>query len=268
MKRFISSAGMTAIVLSLLAFAWLKDLAAQGKERVKTEVAGLRIVKKPYKGAQSLRAFNWFAGTTVSILLVSDQPGLINLDVKKSSLTRFADDKGTDLLKKPKFGGFFGSFPKLSEDRKACVLEIKSSELPSKGAKTILVKGSAALTYATGKITKKTEKIGVAQGSSFQVGDLKFKLTKVGKPQWGRDYQMAVTLETNQDIKSVAAYRFLDSKGKEIKSHRSTWMSSFGKSSLTFNLKRKVAVFTMELDMWQGMKSVSVPFELSVSVGL
>ena len=60
---------------------------------------GVRIAKPPPGGDDALRAFNYFPGTTVALIVTDPEGGLVVFDSDTSRLKSFVDDKGKDLAK-------------------------------------------------------------------------------------------------------------------------------------------------------------------------
>jgi len=241
------------------------------------EVRGLRIVGKGYgktKYGAELHPLNWSPGTAVAVLVKRPGGGLIELDRKASKLTKFADDKGTDLLNANKSSrsathGF--ARDNISADGKACMIELMCAGVPAKGAKTVVASGTMIFKFATKKKTFTHKNIALKAGSTIKAGAITFKITKAGKPQWG-DAALEITLNTNTDISKIAAIRFLDAAGKEIPSKEaggSTMrMGKLVTVEKSFTLKKKVAVATVAIDYWMDMKTLKVPFNIKATIGL
>ena len=234
-------------------------------------IRGIRIAAEPYKNDDMLRPFNQ-TGTAISIEIVYPPGGLIEMDEEESELKRLIDDRDTDLLASK--GRFqrpgFGSFPKLSDDTRAAVIEISSPGRPASGAKSITTSGTLVFKAATTKKTFKQENVTLSVGESIEAGPIKFKINAVSKPDWG-DEPLQVTLETNRDISELAEIRFTNDAGELIKSRQasSSRMGGLGMVRIKhdYALAEKVDKVTIEMDYWTDMHDVVVPFELSTSVG-
>ena len=114
-------------------------------------------------------------------------------------------------------------------------------------------------------------KAALKPGTELKAGPIGFKVTKVGKPNWG-DAPLQVTFEAKQDISALAEVRFLDDAGAQIKSSGGGTMStsSFGSVNVqtSYNLAKKVDVATVEFDVWTDMHVATVPFAVTASVGV
>jgi hypothetical protein len=244
--------------------------------KTKAEVVGIHVTKTPYKEDKDLWVGSGSgAGVRIDLIVTSDEGGIIRLDDKKSKITRLADDKGTDLLKKPAgseegFSGFgpIGPFAKVSKDAKACLLNVDGKSVPAAGARSIQLEGTIVLTVGKGKETAK-ENVEFRKGAAFKTGGVAFKIDSVGKPDFG-DAAMQLTLSTKEGSK-VAHVRFLDAGGKEIDAKPAGSSSmSFGDDtsySWNYDFKQEVKAAAIEVTLWKGVANLDVPLKVSVSVG-
>lgn len=270
--------------LALLAAAVLCT-SALGADKPQTDAItvtpqGLRIVKPAVDAAQNnnseLRPFNWFSGTSVSLLISAPKGGLIAVKTDDSAVTAFTDNQKTDLAKpavKPQFGNDgakFGGFPKISDDGKHCLIELEAPGLPAAGATQLLAKGHITVMTATVKKDFTAAKVALKKGTVIKAGAIALTIGKVGKPQWG---QMAweVELKADQKLDNIAKIAFLDGTGKEIESKRAGGSSmSFGTHvSITqdYQLKTKAEVADIVITYWMDAKTVKVPMDLKMGVG-
>lgn len=244
------------------------------------EARGIRIVGAG-EGADFqdyVRPFNWGEGTSVALLVRRAEGGIIDIDRDDSTVTRFEDSTGTDLLKKPKQRSTkmmftsqsgFGSMPDIKKDGTAAMLELSGPGLPAKEATELKVQGTVSLVCAN---TKKrfTQELELKVGSKVTVGPVPLEITKVGKPDWG-DAAMAVTFKATQKLDGIAGISF-SSQGQKIETKDGgyTSMQSFNiiKVEKTINFPRKVVAATIEIEAWQDMKHLEVPFNLTVGLGL
>lgn len=250
-----------------------------GETGVTVEAQGLRIVKPPVGGDQKLRAFNWFPGTCISLLITSPQGGLLDIDRNASALTAFTDDKGKDLTKpedeKQRFHrkAEFATSPTISEDGKACITEVKAPGVPTKGASLMTVTGKLTLVTATEKQEFTAEGVALKAGSEIKAGAIPFTIKEAAEPKWGsKDYPWSVTLVAKKDLTSIADIAFYDAAGKKVESSRgSSSRMSFGSNvtiTQTYRLKAKLDTAKVVVTYWTDLKKVEVPVNLKVGVGL
>ncbi|RMF70882.1 MAG: hypothetical protein D6744_18795 [Planctomycetota bacterium] len=236
------------------------------------EVVGLRIVAAPPKDHDDLRAFNQTPGTTIALLLRQPAGGLIAIETDDSRLEAFRDDTGGDLLTgDDSYFGPFGSFPDVSDDQTLALFELSGPGMPAANAKTVTAKGVLKVKQATKSAKARTENVVLAPETKFEVGDYAFVITEVGESEWS-DAKLSLTLKTKQDINAVRAMRFFDADGAEIKADVEGSSSMRFGSNVTFEvsygLAKKVANATIEIDVWQDLKTIDLPFEVSAGVGL
>jgi hypothetical protein len=261
----------TSAALGILLFALATP---QGKGRV--EVVGVHITKTPYKEDKDL----WVgtgsgSGVRLDVLATSDEGGIIKLDDKKSKISKLADDKGTDLLKKPAgsddgFSGFgpIGPFAKVSKDGKACLLSVDGKSVPVAGAKSIQLEGTIVLIVGKGKEAAK-ENVELRKGATFKAGGIGFKIDAAGKPDFG-DAAMQIQLST-KDGSKVASVRFLDAGGKEIEAKPAgSSAMTFGDDTSTswnYDFKQEIKAATIEVTLWKGVAGLEIPVKAAISVG-
>ena len=246
----------------------------QGKGKV--EVVGMHITKTAYKEDKELWAGSGpGTGVRLDLLATSDEGGIIKLDDKKSKISKLADDKGTDLLKKPAgaddgFSGFgpIGPFAKVSKDGKACLLSVEGKSVPAAGAKSLQLEGTIVVIVGKGKEAAK-ENVEFRKGATFKLAAIGFKIDSVGKPDFG-DAAMQIQLSTKEGSK-VASVRFLDAGGKEIdaKPAGSSAMTFGDDTSYSWNydFKQEIKAATIEVTLWKGVASLDIPVKAAVSVG-
>ena len=244
--------------------------------QVKVEVVGLHVNKAPYKDDKELAPnMEPAPGTKVNVLVSVGAGGIIKLDDHKSKLSKFSDDKGADLLaaKPPKesfFNSPIGSFPKITKDQKACLVELQAMACPSAGSKSLDIEATLSLAVGDEQEVVKHEKVQAKKDATFKAGGIDFKITDAGKNTFGDD-PMKISLESKDGLK-VAKIRFLDGAGKEIDSHQgSSGSMSFGgmtSYSWDYTLKQMAASVTIEVTLWKKVSVVDVPVNLTVSLGL
>jgi hypothetical protein len=241
---------------------------------VKVEIGGLRIVA-PSKD-ERLRAFNWTPGVAVALLFKTERLGIIGLDRDASTVTKFADDKGGDLLRKneeEKFGrkAGFGFFPNISADGKMCLGELEAGNVPTKGATQLTVEGTAVLTCASTKKEFENKDVALKPGSKIAAEKLELTVTKAGKSEWG-DKKFEVTFHGKQKLDTVAEIQFFKADGTQIKSNQNGKSEGGGMGSwsvdVTFALAEAVDVATIKILIWADMQKKKVPFAVTVDVGL
>lgn len=250
----------------------LPTMWAENSVPAQVSVKGLRLVDKPYNGEDSMRPFNWFAGTAMAVQVDVPAGGLIELD-RASELSAMTDDKGTNLIDRAEGRGItggIGGLPMISSDGRAALIEITGPGTPAAGAKFIRAKGTLVFKQATTKTTFK-DVVVLQKRSTADSGPIPLTITKVGKPEWGSE-PLGVTFRANQDTSAIADIRFFDVKGSpiEVRQAGTTRMGTPERMTvdISFALTRKVDVVNMEIDYWKDLRQLVVPFDIRASVGL
>jgi hypothetical protein len=247
-------------------------VAAEPAAAPAVRVVGLRVSEEVKLGERAEHAISGMTATGVSLLVEVKDASLVQILPDQCAVKKFADDKGTDLLAaKPKFGGFVGTFPKYSPDRKSCLVEVQSDALPARGAKTLTLEGTLAFSAAQGVETVKAGSVKLAKGTTFKAGDLAFTVEATGKPQWGDD-PLEVTLQIAAAVDPVSKIRFLDASGQEIPAMRTGSMSmrGFGAGTIswTYAFKKASDAAVVEVTLWKGLREMGVPVKLEFGVGM
>ena len=202
---------------------------------------------------------------SVALYVTSSGKKIVSVDSSKSKLTTLSDDQGTKLK------GEMGHFPRLAKDGSAAFLELHGEDPVSPKAQFVIAKGELKIAMASKTNAVRSKVVAARKGSKLELAEkFVFEITKAGKPDWGDD-PFAVTLSIKRDIPEVASVRFFDADGKQIES--STGGSSrsgfLGRVKVTreFKLKRKADKISVEIDLWEDLENVVVPFDVKIGVG-
>ncbi|MCB9850574.1 MAG: hypothetical protein H6817_07700 [Phycisphaerales bacterium] len=257
----------------LVSVAGVSQAWAADESNAKVEACGLRVVGKGYgSDNDALRAFNWYDGVSVALLVTAPDGGLIEFDRDASEVKALTDDKGTNLLVQSgySFPGFTGS-NEVSPDGKALLVEVNGGGVPAKGATSIKAKGTIAISGGSKQQAFKSEKVAVKEDATIKAGEVSFKITGVGEPDWG-DMPQRIDIETTDKTDAIAGIKFLDAAGAEIESSRSSSMTmQMGDTrqvTYSYNLSKKVEEVTVEITYWTDLRKLVVPFDVTVQVGL
>ena len=238
------------------------------------EVRGLRIVGDGY---DKLRPFNWSSGTTVVLLARAEAGNIIDFDDDNSEIKIARDDRGTDLLKSSgkdiNSRPDFGSFPKVSSDRKACLIELKLPRNPAPGAVKLECAGTLVFSRASKNESFKKKDVTLKKDTAIAAGPFSLVISEVKRPDYqAKKYPLAVTFKAQKEFDTLEGVAFYDEAGREIE-------SSFGGSSesrfmgsvtatRTYKLTKKVEKATIVFTCWKDWKKVPVPFSVTTSLGL
>lgn len=233
------------------------------------EVVGLQIIRKAYGADENNKVvpFNTFnAGLEIALGFTIKEGGIISIDEDASVLTKFTDDKGTDLVIKEFGRKGFGPFPKKSDDGKYGLLSVATTKVPAATATKVMASGKIALTTASTKKTERTKVIELKKGTTFTLGKTNFKINKAAAQGDGTE----VELETTDDLTALAEVRFIGSGNAKLEADKggSGSMSFGGKktSTIDYRIKGATASVIIEGDVWQDAKQVELPFDLTVTL--
>lgn len=264
---------LTPLVVSVLSLGLAASVALA---KPVVEARGIRIVGDGYGDDGSLRPFNWSEGTSVALLLTRPEGGLIEVERDQSAIKEFLDDKGKDLLKSEEQNSFSSSgiemMPSISSDGTGCLFEVKAPGKPTKGANSLKIGGEVAVRVATKTEEIKAPKVALKIGEKFAVGPVTFEVTSIGKPQWGDEYNFALSLQTTDDVGALKELTFTDAKGVPVKASRmgtSSW-GGFDKTTVTweYHLKDPGDQVAISAQRWTDMQLVKIPFTLQAGLGL
>ena len=250
--------------------------AGAGKD-FRTEVRGLRVVGEVYDQDQSLRPFSWSSGTTVVLLVLAGTENIIAFDDDKSEIKLARDDKGTDLLKSSGRGmnsrADFGSFPNISSDRKACMIDLEFPNNPAPGAVKLECAGTIVFSCASEKESFEKKDVALKEKTKITAGPLSLVISEVGAPEYQADeYPLSVTFQASKRFDTLEKVTFYDEAGQEIETSSGGSMESSFMGSLTasetYNLTEKVDKATIVFTFWKDWKEVRVPFSVTTTIGL
>jgi hypothetical protein len=267
----------TMLCCGLVGILCAPRLAISGEDNaLRVEAAGLRIVAP--QPDDYVQAFESASGTTVALLVKSSAGGIVKFDEKNCAISKFTDEKGNDLLAKPKQESTrttptvgFSNFPRISADGKVCCVEISGPSVPAKGSSLIKLEGVVTVLSATAKKEFVQKDVAIQNGTKVVAGALEFTLQKVAAT--GRkDEPLTLSLSTFRQPDELAEIRFYRADGTEIKARKSSTslMAIMGATTVEwfYELSEKVDTATIKFFVWSDLQKTKVPFSLDVNVGL
>ena len=232
------------------------------------DVCGLKVI-----GSNTLDT-TFSPGVTVSLRVTSANGGLVQFDSKGSSLTKFSDEKGHDLLTKvdaERGNTGFDNHPKISADGKCCEVDIQTPNMPAKGSTNINIAGVVSMLVASRIKEQIQNKIPLVNGSKLALQNVDLTIDKVGKPELS-DAPFGLTMRSNSELDQIADIRFFKGDGSEIKSKRTSTSRTELLSARTiewdYSLAEKVETATIKVYIWTDAQKKRIPFELKVGAGL
>jgi hypothetical protein len=255
MNRFLSTAALAAMAASVS--------AAPPAAGPKVSVAGVRVVGIGYgEEGREAQAFNESSGVGLALVVQgAGQSGIIAFDDDASSLDELTDSTGKNLLDEASIW----PFPKLTKDGKAVIVEMKARGVPAPGATEIQAKGKLALTTATGSKPVKVPNVALANDKTFKLGTGVVTLSEVEATEG----QTSVTFKGSlQVFAAIRGMKFLDAKGQPIEASSAGSGRMNDVAMASYRLSTAAKAVTIEIDQWEGVKPVVVPFDVKAGLSL
>jgi hypothetical protein len=243
---------------------------AGGKSQV--TIAGLSVAR-PREGDKFGRsmAFGMNAGTHVSVVIHMGGRNILDVDNDASKLRKFADDKGTVLVKPGTDADeWLGSFAHVADDGRSCAPTLTADKLPAAGAGRLHIDATLAVVCAENPKKVSTE-MKLEKGQKVKLGPVEAEVKDIRERKFG-DLKHQVTLSGTQSFAAIRKLAFLDADGKEIES------KSAGGSRMTFgnrtSYSRSYALaslpdeVTFKIEYWQKIETVPVVVKADVGLGL
>jgi hypothetical protein len=234
-------------------------LVAAGPVRV----VGIRLVG-PGLGANGteLQAFREQPGLTLALAVEAPSgKSVIEVDDDGCVVDSLTDDRGTNLLESVDWG----PFPETTEDGRHALIELRARPRPAAGASKVRAKGSLALKVAAGIESEKVADLALSAGKKLETRRGTLELVEVAGEDEGATLTFGATKQILDELKDI---RFLGADGQPIEIWGRGSMTMGSAVQLEYVLREKPAKVTVELDWWQGLEDVRVPFEVEVGLGL
>lgn len=245
-------------------FIALAALGALAQSTPKISVAGIRVIGSGLgANGSELHAFGeQHPGMSVGLaILAPDGSGIVEIDDHASRVDAFTDNKGRSLLEE----GRFGPFPKISEDRSAAMVDVEVRGRPSAGASSVTVQGNVTMTMATGSKPTRIPNVRLEPGKTMKLGSTTISVKSATQGDESTDITFALPRSI---LNSIHAVRFFDSKGTLIESRRTSSGYMNEAAEIEFDAKSKEKTMAVEFDVWQNIRQVKVPFNLTAGLAI
>lgn len=215
--------------------------------------------------------------TSVSFSLVRPQTDMIDIDLTKSEIKVFCDDKGTDFLA--------GNENKLntkdlievsspSSYSQALNFRIKSPRLPNPLATKLRLEGTLYLITGTNRTSVENRDVPVKEGSEINVGPYMMKITKIGSPDikkfpWVQNQNaISMTIEGEDNRRVIREIQFLDSNGNHanVSMVSASYGSEKGKNVFEYILMNQMETINIRVAYWSGTAETALPFKVEVGL--
>lgn len=241
---------------------------------------GVQVVQEGFdKDQYDFDPFNGASGTVIQLLVSCPSKSIVSLDARGSEVSKLTDENGTDLLQ-PAPGaqdakqGFntqpgIDHFPKISKDAHQTVVKINGKRSPAKNTSKILLTGHLLLQVADGvrRVEVKNQKL---EAGDLGIDGLQISIGPVGKAKtWDGKDRLSVKFNlvgpAADDLKEIV---FNDTSGQPIDAKRASWMTMGNRKQIEYHLPLDVQQATIVLHLWQGLENITLPLDLSISLGL
>jgi hypothetical protein len=107
--------------------------------------------------------------------------------------------------------------------------------------------------------------VSLTNNAKFTLGKTPVVVDEVTAEGDGQTFTLKLPRSVMNEIKGVA---FLDAKGGTIEGSSSGSGYMNDDAEMRFSVKSTTKVLTLEFDMWQGLKTIKVPFKVKAGLGL
>lgn len=242
----------------------LLPMILMGQDKPAVKLAGLRVVGPGYGlNGTELRAFNQQSGLSLALIVQAPKNRkIVEVDDSKCSLMVLTDDRGHNLLD----GIDWGGFPKMSKDGHLALIEVTSKSRPSKNASRLRAKGTIHLRVAASQRTEKIENLKLQVGTRAYVQQNIIQVMKVQEENDGLTLVLQIKRAFMNNLKDI---RFYTAGGNPV--------DIWGRGSFTFgnasqmqynlDLKSVPEALIVEIDLWQELETLNIPFEIDSGLG-
>ncbi len=239
-------------------------LILMGGEKTAVQLAGVQIVGSGHglNGAE-LRPFNQQSGTALALIVrAPENKKIVEVDDDKCSLVEFTDDRGHNLLD----GVDWDGFPEISKDGCLALVEVKSKNRPSQDASRLSARGTIHVRVAASETTEKIENLKLKVGAKVKIGQEAVEVMKVQQENDG----LVLVLQINRKLKdNMKDIRFLTDEGNplEIWGRGSFTFGNASQLEYSLNTNSTPETLIVEIDLWQKLEILDIPFEIESGVG-
>ena len=220
-------------------------------------------------------------GTSLTFALDEPQRSILSVETKDCKITRFRDDRGTDLVpdgKEPPGGGMPG-VPRPGQDEGPFTAEVDPSghrvtvtvhtpRLPAGGANRLVVETVLVVRYARGEKTFEHKDVSLKL-DKFAAGP--YSLVVMAQDDSNRNFgQVGVTqviLFHQGPLRDVKKIAFIGPDGQEIQARVSGSGQSGSVYHTYYSLAKKVETCTIRITGPETVETVSMAVEINTGVG-
>ncbi len=220
-------------------------------------------------------------GTSLTFALDEPQRSILSVETKDCKITRFRDDRGTDLVpdgKEPPAGGMPG-FPRPGQDEGPFTAEVDPNghrmtvtvhtpRLPAGGANRLVVETVLVVRYARGEKTFEHKDVSLKL-DKFAAGP--YSLVVMGQDDSNRNFGQAggtqVILFHQGPLRDLKKVAFIGPDGQEIQARVSGSGQTGSVYQTYYSLAKKVETCTIRVTGPEAVETVSMAVEINTGVG-
>jgi hypothetical protein len=250
---------ITAIII------YIMPTVLMALEEPVVHVVGVRVVGPGYGlNGTELKAFHERSGTTLALVVETPKERkIVEVDKDNCSLMELIDDSGHDM----RDGIHWDSFPEISEDGGSALIDVSSKVRPSQDASRIHARGKIKLRIASSTITQKVDKLKLEVGNEVHLKGEGIRVMKVQADDEGLNLVIQISRELKDLLKDIR-FMTLDGNQVEVWGRGSFTFGNAAQMEYNIDLKTKVESLKLEIDLWQGLESLDVFFDLTTGLGL
>lgn len=264
-----------------------------GKNLPRVSILRLELIKpdpgpqdNPAAAIRRMRRFNSFnstpqEGTTLTLLIEEPQARILGLDAKNCKITKFRDDRNTDLtLEKAAVEG--RQFPgNLQQGPETCTLTsdidpaghfatvaVHSPHLPESGSARLLLEADLVMTYGHGQRTVEQKNVNM-KVDTITIGPSPLVLmshdANDGRGQ--QDGMRVLIFHDGPIMREFQKFTFIGNDGEELKTMGSGSGSSGSIEHQQFNFAQKFETCTVRLTVPKTVETVTVSIAIDTGVG-
>ena len=207
-------------------------------------------------------------GTSIHLLLAQKGLFLIGMDEGASKVASLQDDKGKAIA-----DAELGMMPEVSEDGHQLKFMVRGSDLPTPGAKELILKGKLVVTAGSDEQTASAENVELKKGTKLTAGPLAGQISEAKAQDWGGEKRFDVTIQSSKRFDGIKDVAFTGADGKAIEARRSGsgqvgMMGSIMIYTVTYSLKGAPEKVNIKVAYFSKMQKKEFPLDARVSVGL
>jgi hypothetical protein len=237
--------------------------AAPATAMPKVTVVGISIVG-PGLGldGKELRPLSQGAGTRIALAArVSPPQRIVELD-SDTSAVEVSDSGGHPLRMR------IGHSAEIAKDGSVALIEIEGSDLPATGAGKLTLRGSLAMSVASGTRTLKVPNVRLEQGRSIRLGS---ETVTLGEIEVGLGFLVPFkgTQRAVESIKSVLLRDAQGATGAHDWGNRWARTSDYmGGVEVAFRLDSTTRDGSLEFELWENRQKLAVPLDLTAGLAV